>query len=343
MRLKITLWFLVFVLSFPVISQTIIWEEDFKTNQGWFIGENWIVDESKLQFTWSPQITNFDAFTISPIVYLDENVEDLIVTQYLDVFSGQPDETAEIIVVLDDDEVVLWSHVLENGNWGDQSGTDLSLPLSEFAGQNVRFKIRAYGSDSFNWNWWAVFEMKVTAHFDYDLAITSIAGQHLTEVSESGLWSIDIINLGGNSNSDFTVNLFCYNTGTLIGSVSDPETLSSMQTKSYVFEWTADYAYNTVFYGVIESENDEFVGNNGSDSYFVRIEPDLDYNILVWDNDNGIQTVIDPDKGDIIRPAEGLTRVLDNAGLEYSEFTYLPENLDDYDIVFATMGCFCVD
>ncbi len=34
MKLKITLGFLVFVLSFPAISQTIIWEEDFKTRSG---------------------------------------------------------------------------------------------------------------------------------------------------------------------------------------------------------------------------------------------------------------------------------------------------------------------
>ncbi len=78
-------------------------------------------------------------------MHLNENVEDLIVTQYLDVFSGQPEETAEILIVLDDEEVVLWSHFLENGSWGNQSGTEISLPLSDYAGQDVRFKIRAYG------------------------------------------------------------------------------------------------------------------------------------------------------------------------------------------------------
>lgn len=343
MKLKITLGFLALVLSLPAISQSFIWEEDFKTSQGWFVEENWIFEGTKLQFGWSPQITNFDKMALSPIVYLDESVEDLIVTQYIDVFSGQPDETAEILIVLDTEEVVLWSHVLEDGSWGVQSGTEVSIPLSDYAGQDVRFKIRAYGNDSFNWNWWDVFEMKVTANFDYDLSVISIDGQHLAEINESSLWNVDIVNLGANSISDFTVKIFCYTTGTLIGSVEETESIASQQTKSYIIEWTPDNAYNTLFYGVIESENDEFNGNNGSDSYFVRIEPDIDYNIMVWDNDNGIPTIIDPDKGDLIRPAVGLARALDNAGLEYEMLAYLPNDLSDYDIIFATMGCFCVD
>ncbi len=68
--------------------------------------------------------------------------------------------------------------------------------------------------------------MKITANFDYDLAVTSIEGQHYAEINESGLWSVGIVNLGNNSISDFTVKIFCYNTGTLIGSVEEPESIS---------------------------------------------------------------------------------------------------------------------
>ncbi len=50
------------------------------------------------------------------------------------------------------------------------------------------------------------------------------------------------------------------------------------------------------------------------------LDPDIDYNIMVWDYDNGIQTVVDPDKGDLIRPAVGLTRALDNAGIRLFSF-----------------------
>lgn len=343
MKLKNTLGFLVFLLSFPLFSQTIIWEENFKTGQGWYTGENWIMEGSNLQFYWSPQIVNFNEYALSPIIHLDENVEELIITQYLDVFTDDPNETAEISIVLDGEEVVLWSYSLDNGDWGNQTGSDISFPLNEYAGQDVRIKIKAMGDDSFNWNWWAIFDMRITANFDYDISVVSMSGQHSVEINEPGLWDVGIVNLGSSSISDFTVKLFCYNTGTLIGSAYESGSLAPQEVKSYLFEWSSNTAYNTVFYAVIESTSDQFEGNNGSDSYFVRINPDIDYNILVWDNDNGIQTVVDPEKGDFIRPAVGLTRVLDNAGLDYTLFTYLPTNLNDYDIVFSTMGCFCVD
>lgn len=343
MKLRITLGFLVFILGFSSYSQTTVWEEDFKIGQGWFLEENWMLDGSSLQFNWSPQIVNFDEEALSPIVHLNENVEELIITQYLDVFSGQVGDTAQICIVINNEDFVVWNYGLNDGNWGNQTGSEISFSVAEFAGQDVRFKFRAFGNDSFNWNWWQVFEMKLTAHFEYDLAVVSIGGQHSADINESALWDVDIKNLGSNSISGFTVKIFCYNSGELIGSVVETGSVASQEIKSYLFEWSATHAYNTVFYGVIESESDEFDGNNGSESYFVRISPDVEYDILFWDYDNGIATVIDPDKGDLIRPAQGITRALNNAGLEYDEYTYLPPNLNDYDIVIGTMGCYCVD
>ena len=75
---------------------------------------------------------------------------------------------------------------------------------------------------------------------------------------------------------------------------------------------------------------------------FLRIEPEVEYSILVWDNDNGIQSIICPENGDLITPITGLTRALDDAGLEYELFSYLPENLDDYTMVIATLGNYCL-
>ena len=89
-------------------------------------------------------------------------------------------------------------------------------------------------------------------------------------------------------------------------------------------------------------EGDEFEGNNVSKSHFVRINPDIDFSILVWDNDNDIETIICPVQGDEIQPSTALTRVLDEAGFEYNVIHFLPDDLDTYDMVFSTMGCFCV-
>jgi len=94
--------------------------------------------------------------------------------------------------------------------------------------------------------------------------------------------------------------------------------------------------------GFVSFDGDEYDGNNSSKSHFVRINPDFELSILLWDNDNGIETLTCPVHGDVIQPSTALSRVLDEAGFEYTVVHYLPDNLDTYDMVFSTMGCFCV-
>ena len=79
-----------------------------------------------------------------------------------------------------------------------------------------------------------------------------------------------------------------------------------------------------------------------SGSHFVRVNPDIDFNILVWDNDNSIETILDPENGDMIQPSTGLTRALDAAGLNYDFCSDLPDDLFEYEILYGTMGCYCV-
>ena len=188
-----------------------------------------------------------------------------------------------------------------------------------------------------------MFEVKISAYFDHDLTITSITGPTKITVLETGTWSLQVENLGSEIQDAYSIQLFDLKTGELVGTIENPGSIEPQQMLSFNFDWSSSAAYNTAFYGVVVMEGDQFITNNDSESKFVRIEPDIDYSILVWDNDNGIMTVVDPDKGDDIEPSKGLTRALDDAGFEYDIFTYLPDNLNDYDIVFSTMGCFCVD
>ncbi|MEZ5082962.1 MAG: hypothetical protein R2750_05890 [Bacteroidales bacterium] len=98
-----------------------------------------------------------------------------------------------------------------------------------------------------------------------------------------------------------------------------------------------------MLYGALESEEDQFAGNNTSKAHFLRVKPAIDFNVLVWDNDNGIQTITCPEQGDMITPSTGLKRALASADIEYDYYTYLPEDLEVYDMIFCTMGCFCLD
>jgi hypothetical protein len=333
---------MVLLFKLPVDAQTTYWSDDFFTNQGWTSDGNWSIDGGMMVFYWSPEVQNFDFSSISPVIHLIDNTNELIVSQYLDVYSTGSDEMAEISVIYGNQEDIIWSYALSNGNWGVTSGEELVIQISEYEGMDVQFKFRTYGATTFNWNWWNIFEMKLNANLNTDLAVADISGPVQVDLQMPGIWEVQVKNLGTQPVSDFTVKLFNYKTGDLIGSFDDTEQIQSQETKSYSFSWSSNAAYNTAFYGVVTFEGDEFTGNNISKSHFVRINPDIDFSILVWDNDNEIENVTDPEQGDEVLPSTVLKRALDLAGYDYYFCKALPDNLNDYDIVFATMGCYCV-
>ncbi|MCD4697328.1 MAG: hypothetical protein K8S16_13915 [Bacteroidales bacterium] len=343
MKKLLFLIFLYSMLKLPVFSQTVVWHEDFIHGQGWFLEDNWAIASGKLEFYWSPSITNFDQQALSPLISLDDNIDELIITQNLDIYTGTPNEFAEISVITETDTVVLWNYELLQGNWGVSTGTEITFSMEEFANQQIRICFRTYGQTTFNWNWWDIFDIKVTAHFDNDLCLHNISGPNSINVLQEGIWTVQVKNLGTNTMSDYTVKIFDYKSGDLIGSYDELDDIQPNEIKTYNFNWMSYAAYNTVFYGALVSTDDLFIGNNTSEAHFVRINPDIEFNLMVWDNDNGIQTVVCPEEGDLITASTGLTRALESAGFEYDYYTYLPDNLEDYDIVFSTMGCFCVD
>lgn len=343
MKNTILIWFLVLFLTLPGLAQTPIWSEDFSSPQGWFLEDNWVIANNKLEFYWSPSISNFDQEALSPLISLDDNIGELIINQYLDVFSGTPDESAEIAIISGNETTVIWDYVLLEGTWGISSGSDFTYSLEEFAGEDIRIRFRTFGLTTFNWNFWDVFDIKITTYYDNDLCVHSITGPTSVEVMEEGTWQVEVKNLGTNPMSDFTVYIFDSKSGNQIGSINEVESLTSQESRIYNFNWTSNAAFNSTFYGALESTDDQFDGNNSSNAQFVRVKPDIDLNVMIWNNDNGIQTVTCPEFGDVITPTTGLKRALASAEIEYDYYTYLPDNLDDYDIVFSTMGCFCVD
>lgn len=334
---------LLILTRLPAESQTIYWSEDFMSGQGWYLEDNWSIDGGLLSFSWTPSANNFDLSATSPYITLDDYVGELIVNQYLDIFSNSSDENAEISIITENGEFVLWEYSLAGGSWGNITGSEITFPVSEYAGQTVKFKFRTYGVSTFNWNNWNVFNLSLTAYYENDLAISNFSGPTLVFPEEPNTWTVEVTNNGTNSISDYTVEITDHKTGNVIGSISGNETIEPQQSMLFNIDWTAYAAYNTAFYGIVITGEDQFTGNNSSGSHFVRIDPGLPCNILVWDHDNDIQTIVDPEKGDQITPAEGLKRVLQEAAYDFNYVTALPDNLEQYDIVFSTMGCFCLD
>jgi hypothetical protein len=343
MRKLIYMLLLVLVFKLPAFAQTNTWFETFGSDEGWTLDSNWSIAGGKLEFYWTPQIPGFDLSAVSQVITLPENVYDLTVTQHLNVFTGTGNEFAEIRLIVGESPVVLWNYNLIEGNWGNSSGEDISFDVAEYAGQDVQLAFRTYGNDTYNWNWWQVFEVKMSALFENDLAVTFINGPSKIELLESGNWNVEVKNLGSQAQEEFSILLFDLKSGDLIGSIENPGSIESQQTLTYNFEWYSAAAYNTAFCGTVITSGDQFSPNNVSKSHYVRIEPDMEYDILVWDNDNGILTVVDPEKGDQIEPSKGLMNALDDAGMEFSYVSNLPEDLSDYEMIFSTMGCYCVD
>ncbi len=330
------------LFKLPVFAQTTFLTEDFVPGQGWTVEGNWIIDNGTMSFSWSPQIENFDCSAISPVISLHESSSKLIVTQFLDIFSMSSDEIAEVSIIHENGEDIIWSYALSEGNWGTIEGDELEIPIGDYAGLDVQFKFRTYGASTFNWNGWYIFEFSLYADLDKDLAVMNITGPKKLNIGELGNWGVTVKNTGYQAVSDYSVKLFNYKTGDLIASFDDTEQIEPLASKFYPFNWSSPAAYNTALYSVIVFEDDEFDGNNTSMSHYIRIEPDIDYNVMVWDNDNDISTIICPEQGNLIQPSTALTRALDLAGIDYSFYKYLPGNLPDFDIIFSTMGCFCL-
>ena len=334
---------LLFLAYFTAGAQTICWSEDFSSGQGWYLQDNWTIAGGKLEFSWIPSTNNFNLSATSPYITLDDNVGELIISQCLDIFANSPDEFAEIALVTEGGEILLWDYPLSNGNWGNVSGEDIVFPVNDYAGQSVKVKFRTYGLTTFNWNSWDIFNIELTAYYDHDLSVSDLSGPTVVNLQEQNSWTIEVTNNGTIAESDYTIAILDHKTGDFVGTLEVTEPIEPQQTKFFEIDWTPYAAYNTVFYGIVSNEDDQFEGNNSSDSRFVRIDPGIPYNILLWDHDNGIQTILDPEKGDMIKPATGLKRIVQDAGYDFDYVTILPDNLDDYDIVLATMGCFCVD
>jgi hypothetical protein len=326
-----------------VWSQTIYWIEDFNTNQGWTLDQNWSLNGGKLQFLWTPTITNFDLSAVSPEIDLIQNTQELIIKQHLDAFgSSTPPEAAEIILMTQDDEFLLWDYTLNYGDWGVPSGSEIQFDISEFAGQTVQFKFRTYGPSTYQWNWWDIFSLELTAVFENDLAAISVSGPSVMNPDESGAWSVVLKNLGSQPQSGFSVSLFSLEYDEQIGLVDIADYLNPQETISIDFEWIPALAHNTALIAIVDLSGDEFEDNNISKSHFVRIKPDIDFTVLVWNNDNGIQTIADPEVGDKVTPTTSLTRTLDNTGISYQLVNALPAILDGYDMIFASLGCYCL-
>jgi len=63
-------------------------------------------------------------------------------------------------------------------------------------------------------------------------------------------------------------------------------------------------------------------------------------NILLWDNDN-YTTIYDPEGAGVVGCQYAIEKALNNMQLDYTTLSYLPMDLDPYDMLIITLGHWC--
>lgn len=344
MKRLVSLIFLVVLLVNSILAQTTIWEENFNApKSGWEIEGNWSFEPGILIFNYLPIIINYDCSAISPEITLAENAPELTVNQFIETYpSSVTSEACEISVIFDGSEAVIWFVELSQGNWGTEGGEEISLSLAQFAGKTIRIKFRTWGptTDAL-WDW-SVYSMKITSVFNRDLSVIDLSGPSNVSPDVTNTWQVLVKNLGLQPQTGFSVGLLSLKTGEELGSQLFNDVLEPGDTAFINFEWTFGSPQNTCLSGKLASEGDEFQQNNITESHFLRIEPDFEYQVLLWDNDNGIETIYNPETGAMEQPDKAFSDALTCSGINFECVNSLPENLAGYDIIIATLGCYCL-
>mgnify|MGYP002344180261 CR=1 FL=1 len=326
-------------------SQTVVWDEPFtRVPDGWEFSGNWDVTDGALSMFYYPIVTNYDFEALSPEIEIPVNGADLTLMVFVDTYNTYvTNEVCEISVVGDGFDDVLWSHQLSNGLFGSYLGAPVTLILDSYSNETVRLKLHSYGATTQAiWGWY-IYSINMTSLFDHDLRVVEIAGPGHLDPNQTGTWTVEIENLGAQPESGFELKLFSTKAMDELATAYYNQTLLPGQTGSVQLQWFTSEVHNTTIDARIISNSDQWAQNNRSKPAFLRIEPEVNYAVLLWDNDNGIPNIQNPETGQEEDASTGIQSALNLAGIDYTLVNDLPADLSFWDIVIVTMGCYCLD
>ena len=331
---------LLIMLTAILASQSVFWEETFNDPPfEWALDSNWAISNGILKLSWDPTVTDYDLSAVSPLISLPNNVGNLTVTQFIDEYSAV-DEIASIGVIANGNYTEIWQHSLTEGDWGHTGGENLSLPFAEYSGQDIQLKFRSYGSSTWNFDSWNIYNLAINASLNNDLAITEISGNNSIEQNQEGRWIVNLKNQGILEQNSYTVKLFKYG-GEEIGAIDVDTPIQAGEEASFEFSWTPTDIENTMLYGEVILENDENLENNRSSYHYLRVHSVNQLNVLILDTDNNAHYV-SPETGESVGCERGIQKALGINGINYTTVTSLPEEIYTYDIVFVDLGLWCL-
>lgn len=267
-------------------GQSVFYEEPFDANQGWTLEPNWSIATGALTLGWSPSTLNYDLSATSPDIVVPATAGDVIVTQYIDEYSGQgtPPETFEIIAVANGTPNVLWSYSTDT-DWGVTGGQDLTLSLAPYAGQTIQLKFRATGATTFNYNYWYIYGIVAYASLNNDLAATSISGVSTPSIGSPYPYVITVRNTGLSTVTNYSVKLM--KTGDVeIGSVAGTS-IAPQAILEYTIPWTPTALGETQIWGKVVMTDDDNPNNDQTAHLAINV---MEAGLLVVELGNGTTT-----------------------------------------------------
>jgi len=330
------LLYLQFVVQF-ISGQVIVWEDSFINEpDDWLLEGNWDyrADQEVIQLDWNPGTLNYDFSACSPEIYLPDNTTDLVLTHSIFNHSAN-DEVAEIRVITQEGDELLWNYFYSNGDFAE---TDLSLDLSAYAGETIQLKFRSYGSNSFNIEWWKIFNVTIYSMVTIDIKAIEVVCHDFIEQNATEEIGVRIKNTGMTFVSNFQVKL--HKETQEIATATYEATLSPGEEDTLFFSYSFSKPEDTWLKGEIILENDNNQTDNITEQHNAMVYLSGLPVCLVYDNDNNSH-YFNPENGLFMPCEESITSALEANNIPFLLTRELPIVLDLYDIVFVEAGIYC--
>lgn len=263
---------LLMAISGGLWGQSTVWNEPFDSNNGWTLGQNWTIDDGRLRLYYDPTITDYDISAISPIIQLPANASQLTVNQFFSDYSIDSGEILEIILVSNNQDHILWTwNTDSNNSWPDENNNpaDISFSILPYAGQSVQIKLRSHGGSTWNINNWDIYNIKILASYQNDLATLNLSGNTIITEDLSSTFNLQVFNAGLISQSNYSVEL--YNANNQLLSSAPGITVAAGDTVIVPISWTPPSPGQAILFAKIVLASDELLTNNISDSLTITI------------------------------------------------------------------------
>lgn len=275
------------ILLVNVSAQTVIYTEEFDYSAG-SIPPGWVIDAEQPP-SWSVNVSQMAGGT-APELYLGYSMAaglSRLVSPEIDV-TGQTGLKISYLQYLinyemDFGEIIGMDVSFDGGtSWQalwEQPLSTLNIPQGEYSyyfavpsgASSVQYAFR-YDGNCYAINLWCIDNITIETVVNNDLLVASFAGNITPSVGKNELYTVEIINGGLTSQSDYTVSLFKEG-GEELASIQGVA-IDFAEKVAYDLSWIPDEdeTGNTAVYAVVQLNGDEAVDNDQSELLPVTVQ-----------------------------------------------------------------------